>query len=343
MLMKIPALSYLKKDADWSEDKHPRADNGQFGSGSGGAAAKKPSKTKRKMERRAETAGQATLGGGKAIQSLLSGGSALDKIGWLNTSKPKEPEKKPEPGNGSPASFNDMFGESKDHIKVDGSIDYTKPYVLRISGKTYDHSKNLKSLGFKWGSTSKTWYKGIEPGEGKDAKAELLDHIKGVSSGSGATTQLKATITQGKLVPKKPATSDATAALFGVKAPAKPVTVPKPKPFPSNPKDGAPGPIPAHELGSELIRVSRLEDEIVSIGARRPYEPEPKLSAPEPEIRRQIKELRDKIKPSMDRLTARARYEVLLEASYYKETRGHTTGPSDELKELAEKGELYKK
>jgi hypothetical protein len=31
-----------------------------------------------------------------AIQTLLSGGSALDKIGWLNTSKPKEPEKKPE-------------------------------------------------------------------------------------------------------------------------------------------------------------------------------------------------------------------------------------------------------
>jgi hypothetical protein len=31
-----------------------------------------------------------------AIQTLLGGGSALDKIGWLNTSKPKEPEKKPD-------------------------------------------------------------------------------------------------------------------------------------------------------------------------------------------------------------------------------------------------------
>jgi hypothetical protein len=28
-----------------------------------------------------------------AIQTLLSGGSALDKIGWLNTSKPQQPEK----------------------------------------------------------------------------------------------------------------------------------------------------------------------------------------------------------------------------------------------------------
>jgi hypothetical protein len=82
----------LKKDGDWEESKHPRADNGQFGSGSGGS--KKPSKTKRKLERRAEAASQGRVSG--AIQTLLSGGSALDKIGWLNTSKPKEPEKKPE-------------------------------------------------------------------------------------------------------------------------------------------------------------------------------------------------------------------------------------------------------
>ena len=81
----------LKKAGDWEESKHPRADNGQFGSGSGGS--KKPSKTKRKLERRAEAASQGRVSG--AIQTLLSGGSALDKIGWLNTSKPKEPEKKP--------------------------------------------------------------------------------------------------------------------------------------------------------------------------------------------------------------------------------------------------------
>lgn len=83
----------LKKDGDWEESKHPRADDGKFTSGSGGGS-KKPSKTKRKLERRAEAASQGRVSG--AIQTLLSGGSALDKIGWLNTSKPKEPEKKPE-------------------------------------------------------------------------------------------------------------------------------------------------------------------------------------------------------------------------------------------------------
>jgi len=95
MLFRFPRLVHLMK-ADWEESKHPRADNGQFGSGSGGSTgSKKPSKTKRKMERRAEAAGQATLGG-KAIQTLLGGGSALDKIGWLQ--KPK-PELKPETHN----------------------------------------------------------------------------------------------------------------------------------------------------------------------------------------------------------------------------------------------------
>lgn len=88
MIMRIPALHMLVRKAEWEESKHPRADNGQFGSGSGGS--KKPSKTRRKMERREEAASQARVGG--AIQSLLSGGSALDKIGWLNTSQ-KEPEK----------------------------------------------------------------------------------------------------------------------------------------------------------------------------------------------------------------------------------------------------------
>jgi hypothetical protein len=131
---------------------------------------------------------------------------------------PKEtPPKAGNPGNGAPATFEDMFGSSPNHIKVEGSIDYTKPYVMRISGKTYDHSKHLKSLGFKWGPQSKTWYKGIEPSEGKDAKAALLDHIKGVSDGPGAPSQLKATITQGNLVPKKRTMSASEASLFGVK------------------------------------------------------------------------------------------------------------------------------
>jgi hypothetical protein len=95
MIMRIPLLRTVCKaivaKADWDESKHPRADNGQFGSGSGGSSKpKKPSKTRRKMERREEAASQARVGG--AIQSLLSGGSALDKIGWLRTSQ-KEPEK----------------------------------------------------------------------------------------------------------------------------------------------------------------------------------------------------------------------------------------------------------
>jgi len=95
MIMRIPLLRTVCKaiaaKADWDESKHPRADNGQFGSGGGGSSKpKKPSKTRRKMERREEAASQARVGG--AIQSLLSGGSALDKIGWLSTSQ-KEPEK----------------------------------------------------------------------------------------------------------------------------------------------------------------------------------------------------------------------------------------------------------
>ena len=89
----VGGINHRLKKEDWAEQKHPRADDGKFTSGSGGGS-KKPSKTKRKLERRAEAASQGQVSG--AIQTLLSGGSALDKIGWLNTSKPKEPEKKPE-------------------------------------------------------------------------------------------------------------------------------------------------------------------------------------------------------------------------------------------------------
>jgi len=351
----------LKKAGDWEESKHPRADDGKFTSGSGGGS-KKPSKTKRKLERRAEAASQGRVSG--AIQTLLSGGSALDKIGWLNTSKPKEPEKKPESkpqqpekpklpyqelldqplpndhyklvdlhdkirdtderpvkgfefpkddprytklkeirakireidaqtgatarnmaaqqemdimeggrefenpsayrswappkyrpgpreakptptretpkptptpapakkpeqpvetprnpnaGNGSPATFEEMFGKSPDHIKVSGSIDHTKPFVLTVEGKTFDHRERLKALGFKYSSANKNWYKGIVPPEGKDAKNDLLSHIKEVSSEPGATSQLRAKVQQGKLVPKKRTMSASEAALFGVK------------------------------------------------------------------------------------------------------------------------------
>lgn len=84
----VGGINHRLKKEDWVEQKHPRADDGKFTSGSGGGS-KKPSKTKRKMERREGAASQARVGG--AIQSLLSGGSALDKIGWLKT-----PEKQPE-------------------------------------------------------------------------------------------------------------------------------------------------------------------------------------------------------------------------------------------------------
>lgn len=129
MIMRIPLLrtvckAIVSKAADWDESKHPRADNGQFGSGSGGSSKpKKPTKTRRKMERREEAASQARVGG--AIQTLLSGVSALDKIGWLKTSekpmegegktvteeiKPSEGEKKPEQ---QPPKYEDIPGAER--------------------------------------------------------------------------------------------------------------------------------------------------------------------------------------------------------------------------------------
>jgi len=559
MIMRIPALQMLvRKAADWDESKHPRADNGQFGSGSGGSSKpKKPSKTRRKMERREEAASQARVGG--AIQSLLSGGSALDKIGWLKTSKkpaegegktvteeikpsegekkpaqqqppkyedipgaerlvggpgvipfssdkyggwngmyhahgqkvvgkmenglirldvydadsgklltsakfdpkedknfgtnvkgkygnekinylrvnkipegfpaytdraaidrklevdeyigntresitsthpdmqrlaihldengmikshqlipitatvqdenavyvpafgnevkakraiedailhgkytkggqeaPKQPEKpkveeKPEPQNEGKVSFSDIAGEStKSLIKVDGDVDYTKPYIIRISGKTYDHSKNLKSLGFKWGATSKTWYMGIEPKDAESGKNAILQHIQGVSEGRNAIGELKATVSQGKLVPKKPSSQRAA-------------PTPAPKLFPSNPNDGKPGPVPAHEMGSLLSDIDDMEMEIVRYNARRDWEPEVKLSAPISELRRKIEDARARYKESSDRLTSAARYEILSEFEYNKIKPGRRSGPTEGLRELGEKGGLYKK
>jgi len=128
-----------------------------------------------------------------------------------------ETPKNPNAGNGSPATFEEMFGKSPDHIKVSGSIDHTKPFVLTVEGKTFDHRERLKALGFKYSSANKNWYKGIVPPEGKDAKNDLLNHIKEVSSEPGATSQLRAKVQQGKLVPKKRTMSASEAALFGVK------------------------------------------------------------------------------------------------------------------------------
>jgi hypothetical protein len=343
---------------------HDHKANGQFGSG--GSSATKPkgkesqgAKHKRNQQaRRAEGAGQSTLGGGKAIQTLLGGGSALDKIGWLNTSKKPEasraPEKKPEaekpkepelpkaePGKGSPATFEEIAGESPKNIKVEGNIDHTKPYIVRISGKNADHSKTLKlsQLGFKWGSKSKTWYKGIEPKEGEDSKAVLLDHINRAVSDSGTKYKLNATLEQGKLTPAK-GTPGATSSSESKPVTAAPTTS---KPFPSNPNDGKPGTVPAHELGSLLSNISEMEDEIVRHQARRDWEPEVKLSAPIPELKRKIDEARAKYKESSDRLTPAARYEILSEHQYNKIKPGRRSGPTSELRELGEKGGLYKK
>jgi hypothetical protein len=133
--------------------------------------------------------------------------------------RPELPEtpQNPNAGNGSPATFEEMFGKSPDHIKVSGSIDHTKPFVLTVEGKTFDHRERLKALGFKYSSANKNWYKGIMPPEGKNAKNDLLSHIKEVSSEPGATSQLRAKVQQGKLVPKKRTMSASEASLFGVK------------------------------------------------------------------------------------------------------------------------------
>jgi hypothetical protein len=328
----------VHKDGDWSEGKHPRAANGQFGSGGSSSSGKgkegQGAKHKRNQQaRRAADHGQQTLGGTGAIQSLLTGGSALDKL------KVKEPDvPKAEPGKGSPATFEEIAGKSPDRVNVNGIIDHTKPYIIRVSGKTPDHSKkltHLSSLGFKWGNDSKTWYKGIEPGEGEDTKAALLDHIDKI--GAGAKSPLTATLKQGAF--KKPATSSPSSGRSTQSTP----TVPASKPFPSHPDDGKPGAVPAHELGSLLTDIDEMENEIIRHDGRRDWEPDVKLSAPIPELKRKIEEGRAKLKEGMDRLTSKARYEVLSEHQYNKIKPGRRSGPTKELRELGEKGGLYKK
>jgi len=138
------------------------------------------------------------------MQPTPSGGGSTPNTPEPSTKPQGAPvAAKPGAGKGTPAPFNEIFGSDPSHIKVEGNVDYTKPYVLRISGKTYDHRDNLKKLGFKWGPTSQTWYKGVEPKDGDAGKAALLEHIKGVSGGKGAVGQLKASVKNGKLVPKK--------------------------------------------------------------------------------------------------------------------------------------------
>lgn len=156
--MNIPALPVALSfcgihKADWAESKHPRASNGQFGSG--GSSAAKPkgkesagAKHKRNQQaRRAEGAGQSTLGGGKAIQTLLGGGSALDKIGWLNTSKPKQ-----EAANAPDGKTSQNF---QPDLKRGNTVEFTSFYADKPKGtkatikRTYQVTSGpLKGTGY---------------------------------------------------------------------------------------------------------------------------------------------------------------------------------------------------
>lgn len=137
----VGGINHRLKKEDWVEQKHPRADDGKFTSGSGGGS-KKPSKTKRKLERRAEAASQGRVSG--AIQTLLSGGSALDKIGWLNTSKPKEPEKKPEK---APEKAPEQKPESGDKPKTPLKPEQIRRAQWKVAGIL--HSIFIDSWGDK--------------------------------------------------------------------------------------------------------------------------------------------------------------------------------------------------
>lgn len=80
--MRIPLLESICKaliqKADWEESKHPRADNGQFGSGAGGRSSSKKPKNLGKRPKRDTT--QPDHSKSSAIPKLLGGSSALDKL-----------------------------------------------------------------------------------------------------------------------------------------------------------------------------------------------------------------------------------------------------------------------
>jgi hypothetical protein len=120
------------------------------------------------MERRAEAAGQATLGG-KAIQTLLSGGSALDKVSWLKTPAKKPFDRSNEvvmERTSSPNIFN-LKGDAKalglEGVKIPTmvlghSARGAKSLQIEIKGKSFDVKDDLKAAGFKWDPVEKTWY-----------------------------------------------------------------------------------------------------------------------------------------------------------------------------------------
>jgi hypothetical protein len=152
--MNIPALDYLlgiHKADGWAESKHPRAANGQFGSGGSGKGKESAgAKHKRNQQaRRAEGTGQTTLGGGKAIQSLLSGGSALDKIGWLNTSKKPDAAKGPETPAKEPAKVPAAnIKSAKDTIRENlKSGKLKKETVIAAVRSLYEQANEAESKG----------------------------------------------------------------------------------------------------------------------------------------------------------------------------------------------------
>lgn len=105
-LDRLPYLAFnIRKVKD--AEGHEHAGDGKFTSGGGGSGKGKPGKTKRKLDRRAEAAGQSGTSG-KAIQTLLGGGSALDNNPWFK--QPAKPENTPELKNGDEVEFHTSTG-----------------------------------------------------------------------------------------------------------------------------------------------------------------------------------------------------------------------------------------
>lgn len=140
---------------------HEHAANGQFGSGGSSAAKPKPkgkesqgAKHKRNQQaRRAEGAGQSTLGGGKAIQTLLGGGSALDKIGWLNTSKPKGQEAAKEPDGPDRHELTTAEAERDviyaEHQKLEAGIEAILHQRMKLNNNEFKLDAALRDIGDK--------------------------------------------------------------------------------------------------------------------------------------------------------------------------------------------------
>jgi hypothetical protein len=206
----VGGINHRLKKEDWAEQKHPRADDGKFTSGSGGGS-KKPSKTKRKLERRAEAASQGRVSG--AIQTLLSGGSALDKIGWLNTSKPKEPEKKPEskpqqPGKPTAEEKPKQESEVDRHLRVQAE---RKQFIQDSSAKLLANLRSGK----------------VTPEDAEKVRRELghksFDLVREIRSMKDGD-ELNAKIAEGKHLDDKIKAIEAALETHKKEQPAKPIS-----------------------------------------------------------------------------------------------------------------------